>query len=345
MIWLTWRQFRTGALVAATALIVVAVVSALTGPHLAHLYDSSVASCRARGDCSIAMNSFLNADRILAGWLGVVVVVVPGLVGIFWGAPLVAREIEHGTFRLAWTQSLTRGRWLGSKLAAVGLASLAASGLVSLLVTWWSSPLDRANLAPFASFDKRDIVPIGYAAFAFALGVTAGMVIRRMLPAMVTVLVAFVAVRLAVTNWVRPHFATPLRTTATDTLIASTVNNPKTGPAGDWVLSSTTINGGGHVIGRNGDVGSLNIGVGPHGVDLHQLGSCTNLVQPFVRTTRDAAHALIQKCVHQLRIRDVLTYQPSSRYWTFQWYETALFLGLALLLAGFCFWWIRRRLS
>jgi hypothetical protein len=347
MTWLAWRQFRTGALVAAVALIVIAVVSAITGPHLVHLYNSLVTPCRTRGNCSSATNAFLDVDRDLAGWLGVLVVIVPGLVGIFWGAPLVAREMEHGTFRLAWTQSVTRARWLGMKLAVVGLASMAVAGLASLLVTWWSSPLDHANMAPFGSFDKRDIVPVGYAAFAFVLGVTAGLVVRRMLPAMAAVLVAFVAVRLAVSNWARPHFATPLHSTTPDILIASTVNNPKTGPVGGWVLSSTTIDGAGHVIGRNGNVG-MSIDVGSHGVDIHGVGSCSNLVPHLAQPSnqsRDAASALVQRCVAQLHIRDVVTYQPASRYWAFQWYETAIFLGLAVLLAGFCFWWIRRRLS
>ena len=40
-----------------------------------------------------------------------------------------------------------------------------------------------------------------------------------------------------------------------------------------------------------------------------------------------------------------MTYQPASRYWAFQWYETAIFLGLAVILAGLCFWQIRRRRS
>ena len=58
-----------------------------------------------------------------------------------------------------------------------------------------------------------------------------------------------------------------------------------------------------------------------------------------------AVHDAIQECVDKLRIREVLTYQPASRYWAFQWYETAIFIGLALVLAGFCFWWVRHRLS
>jgi hypothetical protein len=56
-------------------------------------------------------------------------------------------------------------------------------------------------------------------------------------------------------------------------------------------------------------------------------------------------NALIQRCVDQLRIRELLTYQPASRYWAFQWYELTIFLGLAAVLGGVCLWWSRRRRS
>ena len=138
------------------------------------------------------------------------IVVLPGIIGIFWGAPLVARELEAGTYRLAWTQSVTRTRWLAVKLGVVGLASMAVAGLASLMVTWWASPLDRVHMSLFGAFDSRDIVPIGYTAFAFALGVTAGVLIRRPLPAMAATLVAFTGARLAVTYWIRPHLIAPL---------------------------------------------------------------------------------------------------------------------------------------
>ena len=108
---------------------------------------------------------------------------------MFWGAPLVAREFETGTFRLAWTQGVTRTRWLAVKLGLGGLVSMAVAGLLSLMVTWWSSPLDRVHanrLTPWSSGCATSS-PIGYAAFAFALGVTAGLLFRRMLPAMLTV--------------------------------------------------------------------------------------------------------------------------------------------------------------
>ena len=98
----------------------------------------------------------------------------PSLIGMFWGAPLIARELETGTFRLAWTQSVSRMRWLLVKLGLVGLASAAVGGLLSLMVTWWYSPIDKVNQGRFgaAAFGLHGFVPAGYALFAFALGAT-----------------------------------------------------------------------------------------------------------------------------------------------------------------------------
>ena len=149
--------------------------------------------------------------------------VAPALLGLFWGAPLVARELETGTYRLAWTQSVTRTRWLATKLAVTGLATAALAGLLSLAVTWWYAPLDKVGTNRFdgSVFGERGITPIGYALFAFAVGALLGLLIRRTLPAMAATLVAFIAVRLVFSQLIRPHLLTPVRASFT---LGATVN-------------------------------------------------------------------------------------------------------------------------
>jgi len=359
VIWLTWRQFRTQAVVVCGLLAAVAVALAVTGPHLVHLYDTTVKPCASHGDCAAATESFMNNDRLLQQ-LGQVVLAAPALIGIFWGAPLIAGEFENNTFRLVWTQSVSRTRWLALKLGLVGLASMVAAGLLSLMVTWWSSPFDRITDSPFSpsSFDRRDLVPIGYAAFAFVLGVIAGVLIRRTLPAMAATLVAFIGVRVAFFEWVRPHLMTPLR--ALVPLNAQT--GVVLGPAGyasghinaaDWDLSEQTVTGAGRVIGGNGGIGpngSLGFNVSPNGtLTMQGVGTCPNKApvgsSPRAGAPSPAFQHATQECVNKLGIREVLSYQPIGRYWDFQWYETAIFIGFGLVLAGFCFWWVRRRLS
>ena len=138
--------------------------------------------------------------------------VVPVLIGMFWGAPLAARELESGTFRLAWTQGRTRWQWLVGKLVVVGLSSVVTVGLLSVMTTWWWSPINKANPNRFSPglFGIFGVTPVGYVAFAVAIGLLAGLVLRRTLPAMVTTLVAFIAARVVVSFWVRPHFASPV---------------------------------------------------------------------------------------------------------------------------------------
>jgi hypothetical protein len=317
-----WLQFRVQAAVAFGVLAIVAVALALTGPNLVHLYDTTIATCGAHGDCTTAITNFLSHDRLLQD-LGDVIVALPALVGIFWGAPLVARELETGTHRLVWMQGVTRKRWLAVKLGLVGLSSVAVAGLLSLMLTWWSSPIDRVNMNQFTSvFDQRGVVPIGYAAFAFVLGVTVGILIRRTLPAMATTLVAFVATRLVVTFWIRPHFMAALRTTlplrmTSGMAFNQTNNGPLSvtgGHLGAWVFQDNLVSASGRAV---------------SGTFLSQ-GACLQ--------SRSAP-----ACIGKLR--EMLVYQPASRYWAFQWYEMALFLSLSLLLAGVCFWWLRRRIA
>ncbi len=361
MIALTWRQFRTQAAVAFGLLAAIAVALGITGPALIHLYDISVLPCRAQGDCTLASSTFTGHDHLLQE-LGNVLILAPGLIGLFWGAPLAARELETGSYQLAWTQGITRKRWLAVKLGLVGLASVAVAGLLSLMLTWWSSPLDLVNADRFALFDQRGIAPLGYAAFAFALGVLAGLLLHRTVPAMATTLVVFVAARLAVTFWVRPYLLAPLR------LVGGLQAPVSTGPgsigpapgsvaapsAGDWVISDQVINAAGRVIGEDGAInlgpGRLGFAFGPAAnghVALEGAGVCPNQFPAHFSAgaggPTPAFQQATQECVTRLGLKEVLTYQPTYRYWPLQWYETGIFVGLALVLAGFCFWWLRRR--
>lgn len=364
MIRVTWLQFRLQALVALAALAVLGIVLAITGASLHHLYSTAVLACHAGHDCSAASAAFLGDDHDMQVLLNVLVAVLPALIGLFWGAPLAAREFETGTYRLAWTQT-TRTRWLGVKLAGIGLASMALAGIVSWTVTWWSSPLDAANMTLFTSFDGRDLVPLGYAAFAFVVGVSAGLFIRKTVPAMATTLAVFVPVCLAFARWVRPYLLPPQRLSAPDVLAAIgppppgghitaghiTASSMITGGAQppnprDWLLSNQTVNASGHVIGTSGSIGSGMAGLTKNrGVVLGPGYSCPNITAPHRQLTQRQFAALAQKCVNQLHIRQVVTYQPVSHYWPLQWCEFAIFAGAALLLSGCCLWWARKRIG
>jgi hypothetical protein len=346
----SWLQFRTQALVAIAGLLIVAVVAAVTGPHLAHLYKTNVSGCGTSTDCELLKQAFIATDRNLRTWLGILVVAVPALIGMFWGAPLISREVETGTFRLALTQSTTRTRWLATKLGIGALASMAAAALLSLAVTWWAHPLDRAQADHYKTFDQRDIVPIGHAAFAFMVGVTAGILIRRTLPALATTLIVFVGARLGMTFWGRAHLLSPLHRTIelADAHMGYMRSSP-TAPGNlhadapdipnSWIYSSNLVDNSGHTL-TSADVTRLC----PDLKIPEPVAGSGDTVQQQVpieaKTQLRACITKVSDSYHQ-----VVTYQPAGRYWTLQWLELGVYLAASIALAGICFWAIRRRLS
>jgi ABC-type transport system involved in multi-copper enzyme maturation permease subunit len=357
VIWLTWRQFRSQFAVVFGVLVVVAIILALTGHSLVDQADAYLKSCRT--DTACGNNPVLNADGNMQTGLTAVLLLAPALIGIFWGAPLVARELETGTYRLGWSQSITRNRWLGVKLGVVGLVSVAVAGLLSLMVTWWFSPIDTVNANRFglSMFGLRDIAPLGYAAFAFALGVTAGVLMRRTLPAMATTLVAYVATRLAFTFWVRPHLMSPSHTdvglkaaqevgfsinaSGGVQLVGGSPDIPNA-----WVYSSDVVNNAGQAPTTSVIKAACpNLPTGPPAGSVGGSGGGGVAHVSIGSTGRSPA--VFQDCIAKLaaNYHEVVTYQPASRFWAFQGIETAIFFALALLLGGLCFWWVRRRLS
>jgi hypothetical protein len=355
MIWLTWRQFRAPAAMTAAALAVLAVILAVTGPGPADDYSSGIAACTSQGgDCSNFVDQFFRDHRDAFEAVTSVVLVLPALIGLFWGAPLIARELEAGTHRLVWNQSVTRTRWLAVKLGLLGLATIAAAGLGSLAVDWWSDPLDKAAGGEFPRmepllFGTRGIVPVAYAAFAFALGVTVGMLVRRTVAAMAITLAVFVAVQVAMPQLVRPHLIPPTRSTIDPT--PSSLTMFSFGPdglqvratlpddTGAWVLSNHTVDASGHPVTTIPSSSSLSPTSGPCAAPRERPASAPAREGPG----DELAPCLAE--VKRLGYRQRVTYQPSSRFWSLQWYETGIYTALALGLAGFCFWWLRHRLA
>jgi hypothetical protein len=267
--------------------------------------------------------------------------IVPAVIGIFWGAPLIAKELESGTFRLAWNQSVTRDRWLTAKIGILGLTSMATAGLLSLMLGWWAAPIDKAAIlagpGTFAfgrfnavMFDVRGVVPLGFAAFAFALGVLVGLVVRRTVPAMAITVAVFAAVQIVMPLAIRPHLITPVRDT---TVVTASViqgigtTNPAEGSQtsvfaaapnlpGAWIYSNQVVTAS----------GSTSLGSVPQACQGQGFQSCASALA-------------------QMHLKQVVVYQPADRYWTFQWLELGIFLTIAVLLAWGCYWWVRRRLS
>jgi hypothetical protein len=177
------------------------------------------------------------------------------------------------------------------------------------------------------------------------LGVAAGAVIRLTVAAMGATLVLFAAVRVAFTEWVRPHLMAPLTMRAPFTITSP--RRIEIGghlPRGSWVVSQSIVNGAGHAV--DGGVAGMfrNLSMVPgSGVHIPGVGSCPNLTpSPSQLGNPNALSGLLARCVHQLHLTNVVVYQPASRYWPFQIYESLLFFALAVAAAAFTVWWVRR---
>jgi len=345
VIWLTWRQFRVPALVVYAALLALALTLALTGGGLADAYRDSAATFLDQ----IGADRF---DRTLYV-VGVLTThAVPGVIGAFWGAPMVARELEAGTHRLIWTQGVTRVRWLTTKLGLGMLGAMAAGALVSLAMTWWARPIDQAVAAGHEAqgsvfelarivpemFGSRGIAPIGYAAFAFALGVAAGAILRRTVPAIAVTLVVYVLIQIVLPNWVRPALVEPERETvafSADNLIGIMGEGPdkpidrldiSIAAAGSWHLSSETVDASGEIA----------TSVPSWVVECLPAPPGTETAEPDPR---------VQACFDRLAdegYRQEVTSHPAANYWPLQWRETGVMLLGAGLLSGLAFWRVRR---
>jgi hypothetical protein len=327
MTWVVWRQHRNQAYFAAAALAAFAVLMVVTGVQMASQYRSALTSCTASHSCA-NLASTLNLEAPGLSAIVTLTVVVPCLLGVFWGGPLVAREFETGTNQLAWMQSTPRSRWLTVTVGGVLLAAAAWGGAVSGLVTWWSTPVNALQQQNFqaAQFDIQGIVPIGYAVFAVALGITAGALIRRTLPAMAITIVVFTFVRLVVSEDFRSHYLTPV--TKTFSFL-----HPPLLTGSYWPVSSGIVGPHGPVP---SPVGFAHLSIDGVAVNLGSLPSaCRSLAFQHTRS--------FFSCLAARGYHGFINYQPADRYWVFQGIETGIFVLLAAALIAVTAIFVLRR--
>lgn len=279
MIWLTWRQHRGEALAIAALLSALGLLVLVTGIPMHRAYErDGVAACRQQSGaldeaCARILRSFdaqfEGLPTQIGGWLHF----TPILAALLIGVPMLAREYEHGTWQLAWTQAVSRSKWLITKLVLVLTAVTAASVAFAAMLSWWFQPISPRQFT-VEQFNYSILVFPSYVLLALAIGILSGALIRRTIPAMAAALPAFLAIRMFVEFVLRPNYQAPL-----------TVTDTEGGNVDGWIVNE-------YVTYPAGDTGP----------------------------------AVIK-----------IQYQPDERFWEFQLIETAICVGLALILIALAY--------
>jgi hypothetical protein len=315
MAWVTWRQHRTALAGAAALLGGWAVYLWLAGSSTYRAY-AAVAACHPVSSlaCGEVLGSFdyMYGDPALHA--AVLLQVVPALIGAFTGAPVLARELESGTFRYAWTLAFGRWRWALAKLVLLAITVAAAAGAFGLLFSWFFQPFFAdGHDTPFAPelFDLRGVAFAAWTLAAFAIGALAGLLIRRVVPAIAATLAAYAGLAFAAGLYLRQHYAAPLLTSRPDV------------PGSAWVMNQWWTKGGRFAFGHPSNDLLMRLCPSP-GPDKQPPASVT-------------------QCLAQHGYTQWTSYQPVSRFWSFQWIEGGWLLVLSALLIAAVIWLVRRR--
>ena len=318
--WVTWRQHRIALTGVAALLGALAVYLWITGLQIHHAY-AAVTACRPASSftCGDIADSFNSTYGAPANAIAALLQVVPALIGAFVGAPVLARELETGTFRYAWTQGFGRTRWTVAKLVPLAVVVTVAAGAFSVLFSWYFQPFfadgNQITLDPEV-FNLRGVTFAAWTLAAFAIGALAGMLIRRVVPAIAATLAAYAGLAVAVGVFLRQHYMTPL--------VTSSLNVP--GSA--WVISQWWTKGGTFAFAGWRDA--------PEGL-IQRL--CPPPTGPFGK----GSPGTLAQCLVQHGYTQWTSYQPATRFWAFQWIEGGWLLALSVLLIATTVWLVRRR--
>ena len=315
LIWVTWRQHRVALAGVAVLLGGLGLYLLIMGLKIHNDY-ASVLSCHpAHSAACLTLSDMFNRHYYpFAQVFSVFLLAVPVLVGVFVGAPVLARELETGTFRFAWTQGAGRTRWAIAKLGLLAVAVTVASYAFSLLWSWYFQPFFTEGLDGLLAqqyFDLRGVAFAAWTLLAFAIAVIAGVLIRRTVPAMAASIAAWVGLDFAINLFLRKHYQAPLVTTS------GTVwqNN--------WVLNQWYT--------------------GPSGAVASQQ-TIRNFVAHAPRSVRYSPNSgAVTAYLSAHHYTQWAAYQPESRYWHFQLIEGGWLLALSLILLAATVWLVRNK--
>ena len=311
MAWVTWRQHRAALAGVAVFLGAFAVYLWLSGLQVHHAYAISCHPASSLG-CAINFTGRYGPTAII---VSVLLQAAPALIGAFAGAPVLAREMETGTFRFAWTQGFGRWRWTLAKLMLLAVAVTAAAAAFSVLYSWFSQPFFAAGYTiPFTTrvFGLGEVAFAGWTLAAFAIGALAGMLIRRTVPAIAATLAVYAGLAAATALYLRQHYMTPLLTSKLNL------------PGSAWLVSHWYTKGG-------------KFAFGAHGFQI--VHAVSRLCPPRIGTPGLSP----AQCLTQHGYTAWTSYQPGSRFWPFQWIEGGWLLALSVLLIAATVWLVRRR--
>jgi ABC-type transport system involved in multi-copper enzyme maturation permease subunit len=323
----TWRQHRIALAGAAVLLGALAVWLGITGTSLHNAYAAAVACHPASSPtCQSLITTFDSSatSRFLGdkGPGGVLLQLVPALIGTFIGAPVLARELETGTFRYAWTQGFGRWRWALAKLVLIAVVLAAAGCAFGLLVSWYFQPEFGSGsqglyqTSPLVTlFSLREVTFPAWTVAAFTIGALAGMLIRRVVPAIVATLAVYAGLVFATAGFLREHYLTPLVTSSSFT--------PGIGTA--WIVSQWSTKGGRFAFAGNPPISLI-------------TQFCSSL-----SPQKAAGPNGFAQCLAQHGYTQWTSYQPASRFWPFQWIEGGWLLALSALLIAATVLLVHRR--
>ncbi len=319
MIWLTWRLQR--AEFGFLALILAGLIGALLLTHsdvaaLTGLEGCTPGSVTKREitinptsqSCASVVGPFFRLVNAGLPWFNF----VPLIAAILLALPLV-HELETGTYRLAWTQGVTRQHWESVKLGVLVASGVAFAGLFSVAFDWWSGPANTvSSRLGRDTYDFLGVLPIAHTLFAIALVLFLGTVLRRQIASITLASIVYIVTRLVFSQEIRPRLVNPLTATASDFGALADTHV--------WITGHFWENASHQRIGEQ---------------QVQSLCPPPETIDP----------GSLKQCITRNGLVEYIQYHPDAHFWRFQMWEAGIFFGITVLLIGFSAWYLFARIE